>query len=165
MFKLNTKIQYKSFQNPSSTYHRLSTHVSVMVTHTEIRHTLNLKINLRSDTVTERLIQQQSIELLVYICRWSLYIPKCSILRFYYASQVKKINKTQPSDYIVQIYVMVIYTEIQYTMSSIYNTGLRQLKTLPSAYIKFKARKYRWWLYIPKSSILWFQYTTLVWDN
>ena len=63
MFKSNTKIQYKSLQNASSTYHRLSTHVSVMVTYTEIRHTLNFKMNLRSDTVTKRLIQQQSIEL------------------------------------------------------------------------------------------------------
>ena len=33
---------------------------------------------------------------------------------------------------------MVIYTEIQYTLISIYNTGLRQLKTLPSDYIEFK---------------------------
>ena len=49
--------------------HALSTHVSVMVTYTEIRHTLYFKINLRSETVTKRLIQQQSIELLVYICR------------------------------------------------------------------------------------------------
>ena len=55
----------------------------------------------------------------------------------------QKNKKTQPSDYIVQIYVMVIYTEIQYTMSSICNTSLRQLKTLPSDYIELKVCKYR----------------------